>query len=37
MVNYEASRLFFAGCIGDAHSSVRYLTREEKEKFVEGL
>ena len=31
------SRLFFAGCIGDTCSSVRYLMREEKERFARAL
>ena len=30
-------RLFFAGCIDDTRPSVRYLMREEKERFREGL
>ena len=33
----KVPRLFFAGCIGDTSPSVRYLVREEKQKFGEGL
>ena len=30
-------RLFFAGCIGDTCQSLKYLVREEKKRFGEGL
>ena len=33
----KMSRLFFAGCIGETYSMVRYLMREEKEGFRKGL
>ena len=36
-VNLKVPRLFFAGCIGDMRPSVRYIMREKKEGFAEGL
>ena len=37
VVPYKVPRLFFVVCIGDTHTSVRYLMREEKERAEEGL
>ena len=37
VVNYKVPRLFFAECIGDIHQSAKYLMKEEKERFGEGL
>ena len=37
VLNLKDPRLFFAGCIGETRPSVRYLIREEKERFGERL
>ena len=37
VVHHKVPRLFFAGCISDTRTSVRYLMREEKERAAEGL